>query len=95
MLDSFATNPVKKQPDEKVIFAIISIFQRLDHQLELQVKYEKVKKRNISVTIFAKISDLDAASLTNTTFCIGEICIQRIGNDDVNRLLLSFTIELL
>ena len=88
MLDVFATNTAKKNPEEKLIFAIHQTYpgQQPLLQLDLEAKYEK-KLRNISVKTFTTISDLDAASLTNATLCIDEIHMRDVKPEDLNGII--------
>ena len=86
MLDTFAINSAKKQPNEKVIFAIHqqdSGARPLIH-LDLEAKYEKMKLKNITVTTFNKTSELNDASLTNATLCIDEITMSDVKPEDLN-----------
>ena len=76
MLDAFATNTAKKQPEEEeVIFAIYQHFSSVRPllHLDLEAKYENMNLRNITVVQFNRISELNSVSLTNKTVCIDEI----------------------
>ena len=88
MLDAFATNTAKKQPEEEVIFAIHQYYSNarpLLH-LDLEAKYENRKLQNIIVKSFVSISELNSASLTNKTVCIDEITLEDVTPDDLNGL---------
>ena len=86
MLDAFATNTAQKNPNDKVIFAIHDSLPNTWPllRLELEMKYESMKLRNITVETFKNVSDLDAANLTNAYLCIDEIKMGYVNPDCLN-----------
>ena len=51
-----------------------------------EAKYERMKLKNINVTTFEKLSDLNVGSLTDTTLCIDEFFMKSINPKDLKRI---------
>ena len=88
MLDAFAAKTAKENPEENVLFAInytLSTARSL-LQLELEVKYEKLKLKNINVKSFRNLSELRDVNLTNQTVCIDEIHMKYVNPKDLHAI---------
>ena len=88
MLDAFTIKTAKEHPEENVTFAIQQreSLPRPLLQLDLEVKYEKAKIRNVSVTSFQNISELADANLLNHTVCIDEISMWDVNPEDLHAI---------
>ena len=88
MLDAFAAKTAKEHPNEKVTFAIHQRYSlcRPLLQLDLEVKYEKAKLKNVTVKTFTRLSELSDANLTNVTVCIDEISMERVKPEELQAI---------
>ena len=87
MLDAFTAKTAKENPEENVLFAI----QRWPSarpllQLDLEVKYEKMKLKNVTVKSFEDLSELTDANLANQTVCIDEIWMGGVKPEDLHAI---------
>ena len=85
MLDAFTMKIAKEHPDEKIVFAIhqnISSYRPL-LQLELEVKYERMRLTNVTVVTFKELSELTDANLLNDNVCIDEISLVDVKLEDL------------
>ena len=92
MLDAFAAKTAKEHPDQNVIFAI---HQRKTSsvrparpllQLDLEVKYEKAKMKNVTVKTFRSLSELSVANLTNFTVCVDEVDMEDVKPEELQTI---------
>ena len=84
MLDAFTTKTAKKNQDEKVVFSIHQYWSDGRPLLQLDLEARNQKMKNIDVTTFRNISDLNIASLSNCTLCIDEISMKYINPLELN-----------
>ena len=76
MLDAFTMKMAKEHPEENLTFAIHKNWSNARPllQLDLEVKYAKLRLNNVTVVTFdRKLSELSDANLLNDTVCVDEI----------------------
>merc|ERR1719273_1141320 len=78
----------KEHPEENLTFAIHKSFssQRPLLQLDLEVKYEKLRLNNVTVVTFKKLSELSDANLLNETVCVDEIDMIHVKPEELNAI---------
>jgi hypothetical protein len=92
MLDAFAMKSAKEYPEEKLTFAIHLQSEVLANggrpllQLDLEVKYERLKLTNVNVVTFEKLLQLKDANLLNDTVCLDEINMEDVKPEDLNAI---------
>ena len=88
MLDAFAAKTAKEHPNEKVTFAIQQRYSscRPLLQLDLEVKYEKAKLKNVTVKTLTRLSELSDTNLTNATVCIDETDIGDVKPEELQAI---------
>lgn len=88
MLDAFTEKTAKENPEENVLFAIQKTHSsaRPLLQLDLEVKYEKMKLTNVTVKCFKDLSELNVANLTNQIVCIDEISMRDVRPEDLHAI---------
>ena len=86
MLEAFAARQANEHPKENVTFAIQQVHSHTRPllQLDLEVQYENLK--NVTVTKFTEINQLNHASTTNTTICIDEITMFNVRPEDLHNI---------
>jgi hypothetical protein len=85
MLDGFTMKMAKEHPEENLIFAIHS-FSRPLLQLDLEVKYEKLRLNNVTVVTFRRLLELSDANLLNDTVCVDEIDLRYVKPEELNAI---------
>jgi hypothetical protein len=88
MLDAFTVKMAKEHPEENVTFAIHKnqSYPRPLLQLDLEVKYEKLRLNNVTVVTFEKLSELSDANLLNDTVCVDEIDMLNVDPEELNAI---------
>ena len=88
MLDGFTMKMAKEHPEENLTFAIHKNYSypRPLLQLDLEVKYEKLRLNNVTVVTFQKLSELSDANLLNDTVCVDEIDMSDVRPDELNAI---------
>ena len=88
MLDAFTMKSAKEHPDENTIFAIHQTqpSARPLLQLDLEVKYEKLRLQNVTVVTFKNLSELTNSDLTNANVCIDEINMRHVRPEDLRAI---------
>ena len=88
MLDAFTMKIAKEHPDENLTFAIHQSFSspRPLLQLDLEVKYEKLRLTNVTVKTFRRLSELADANLLNDTVCVDEVSMQDVKPEELNAI---------
>ena len=84
MLDAFTMKMAEEHPDENLTFAIHKSYSysRPLLQLDLEVKYEKLRLNNVTVVTFEKLSELSDANLLNDTVCVDEIDMEHVKPEE-------------
>ena len=88
MLDAFTMKMAKEHPEENLTFAIHNFRSngRPLLQLDLEVKYEKLRLNNVTVVTFKKLSELSDANLLNDTVCVDEIDMRDVKPEELNAI---------
>ena len=88
MLDAFTMKMAKEHPEENLTFAIHQrvSYQRPLLQLDLEVKYEKLRLNNVTVVTFRRLSELSDANLLNDTVCVDEINMLDVNPEELNAI---------
>merc|ERR1719203_461179 len=78
----------KEHPEENLTFAIhkFTSSERLLLELDLEVKYEKLRLNNVTVVTFFKLSELSDANLLNDTVCVDEIYMSYLKPEELNAI---------
>merc|ERR1719491_221925 len=78
----------KEHPEENITFAIQQPYSpaRPLLQLDLEVKYEKLRLNNVTVVTFQKLSELSDANLLNDTVCVDEIDMRDVKPEELNAI---------
>ena len=88
MLDAFTMKMAKEHPEENLTFAIHKMLSKSRPllQLDLEVKYEKLRLNNVTVVSFVKLSELSDANLLNDTVCVDEINMEDVKPEELNAI---------
>merc|ERR1719203_840556 len=78
----------KEHPEENLTFAIHKSLSepRPLLQLDLEVKYEKLRLNNVTVVTFEKLFHLSDANLLNDTVCVDEINMEDVKPEELNAI---------
>ena len=88
MLDAFTMKMAKEHPEENLTFAIHKTRSSASPllQLDLEVKYEKLRLNNVTVVTFRRLSELSDANLLNDTVCVDEISMDEVKPEELNAI---------
>jgi hypothetical protein len=88
MLDAFTMKMAKEHPEENLTFAIHQSDPdaRSLLQLDLEVKYEKLRLNNVTVVTFKTLFELSDANLLNDTVCVDEIDMSDVEPEELNAI---------
>ena len=88
MLDAFTMKMAKEHPEENLTFAIHKTYSEARPllQLDLEVKYEKLRLNNVTVVTFVELSELSDANLLNDTVCVDEIDMEDVKPEELNAI---------